>query len=198
MNRREERAKHLAAANTHQDWAELRPVQKDELRRQAAREGFTDEVDPTSPPDVIESSAAGRLKHVASLLALVGAATGDSTVSDDQAAELLGMSAEQVREEGESVIAEAAEQAIHEMPLAVEQTRLFEVVLGTGGPDDRLIFECDIDAETGRIHEVDPIRRVLYRYSWQGSAEIELRGDQRRTAEDFGRRVVPALASDYA
>lgn len=90
-----------------------------------------------------------------------------------------------------------AEQVMDEMPLCVEATTTFEVVLGTGGPDRRLCFECSPGYE--REHD-DPrsrttytIRRVFYRYSWEGSAEFELIGEDREIAEAFGRRVVPEL-----
>ncbi|HTT94595.1 MAG TPA: hypothetical protein VMF55_07975 [Solirubrobacterales bacterium] len=36
-----------------------------------------------------------------------------------------------------------AEEAIDELPLAVERTTTFEVILGVGGPDRRLCLECD-------------------------------------------------------
>lgn len=40
-------------------------------------------------------------------------------------------------------IRDAAEERMYELPLAVERTTTFEVVLGVGGPDRRLCFECD-------------------------------------------------------
>lgn len=86
-------------------------------------------------------------------------------------------------------IEEAALERLDAYPLAVETTTLFEVVLGTGGPDDRLLFECSGDREEGF-----EIERVIYRYSWTGSAERVLSGEDRRVAEEFARRVVPELA----
>lgn len=89
---------------------------------------------------------------------------------------------------------EEADDRLCEMPLAVESTRLFEVVLGTGGPDDRLIFECDlIDPALSQQDPAYELRRVLYRYSWDGSAEVELTGEDRLVAVEFARRVVPEL-----
>jgi hypothetical protein len=49
----------------------------------------------------------------------------------------------------------------------------------------------DDDGRHPRSYE---IRRILYRYSWSGSAELELVGEDRRVAESFARRVVPELA----
>lgn len=94
---------------------------------------------------------------------------------------------------------EQAQERLRELPLAVEKTVTFEIVLGTGGPDDRIIVECDvIDGRvTGAISGSDQpryeIRRVLYRYSWTGSAEVELTGDDREVAEAFAREVVAEL-----
>jgi hypothetical protein len=95
---------------------------------------------------------------------------------------------------------EEAQERLDEYPLAVEATVTFEVVLGTGGPDDRLLFEC---SGTPSPVQPDPhtppptvyeINRVLYRYSWTGSAERVLTGEDRETAEALARRVVPELA----
>lgn len=116
--------------------------------------------------------------------------------------EALGMSGDHA---GASAISaqriEAAEDAqgrLDEYPLCVEATTTFEIVIGTGGPDDRLLIECNvIPPDPGGVHgHYGPryeISRVLYRYSWEGSAEIVLTGDDRETAEAFARRVVPEL-----
>lgn len=95
-------------------------------------------------------------------------------------------------------IQEQAEERLIEYPLCVEATTTFEVVIGTGGPDDRLLFECDVSQPhmggDGPYGEVQyEIRRVLYRYSWTGSAERVLSGEDRETAEELARRVVPEL-----
>lgn len=95
-------------------------------------------------------------------------------------------------------IQEQAEERLNEFPLCVEATTTFEVVIGTGGPDDRLLFECSV-YDDGRIGEAGyspqtyEISRVLYRYSWTGSAERVLSGEDRETAEALARRVVPEL-----
>lgn len=100
---------------------------------------------------------------------------------------------------GEDEIVEAAADRLLSLPLAVEATTTFEVVLGCGGPDRRLCFECAVDSriiERGEniLQSVGyEIRRVFYVYSWSGSGEIELTGEDRETAEAFGRRVVPEL-----
>lgn len=93
---------------------------------------------------------------------------------------------------------EEADERLGEYPLSVERTTLIEVVLGTGGPDDRLIFECDGGPLYHGVGDDSAyeIRRVLYLYSWTGSAEVELVGEDREVAEAFARRVVPEL-SDY-
>lgn len=90
-------------------------------------------------------------------------------------------------------IQEQAEERLNEFPLCVESTTLFEVVIGTGGPDDRLIFECNEIGTNGLNQPEYEIARVLYRYSWTGSAERVLSGEDRETAEELARRVVPEL-----
>lgn len=102
-------------------------------------------------------------------------------------------------------IQEQAEERLNDYPLCVETTTTFEVVLGIGGPDDRLLIECDQadclcegDHCGGHDYYGKPgvsyeISRMLYRYSWEGSAEIELQGDDKEVAEEFARRVVPEL-----
>lgn len=91
--------------------------------------------------------------------------------------------------------AENVDVALTELPLAVEATMTFEVVFGTGGPDDRLLIECDgvePGPHDGHGGSWEP-RRVSYRYSWTGSAERELHGRERELALDYARRVVPEL-----
>jgi hypothetical protein len=91
-------------------------------------------------------------------------------------------------------VEEAAQERLDEYPLCVATRTVFEIVLGTGGPDDRLIVECDVSTDPER--ELQPqyrVRRILYRYSWTGSAERELYGEDRETAEGFARRVVAEL-----
>lgn len=96
----------------------------------------------------------------------------------------------------DSQLEEEAGERLDELPLAVERTVRFEIVLGTGGPDDRLVFECERVDGNGPEPEAPAtyeIRRVFYRYSWTGSAEVELTGEDRVVAEEFARRVVPEL-----
>lgn len=88
------------------------------------------------------------------------------------------------------------------MALAVEATTIFEVVLRADGTNRRLCFECSATTES----TIDPasgvyvpegsheIRRVYYTCPWEGSAALELTGEDREVAETFGRRVVSELA----
>ncbi|HXR30588.1 MAG TPA: hypothetical protein VN752_05565 [Solirubrobacterales bacterium] len=92
-------------------------------------------------------------------------------------------------------VREQADERLNEYPLSVEATMTFEVVIGTGGPDDRLLFECvgvDAGPHDGGGDRWE-INRVIYRYSWTGSAERVLSGEDRETAEELARRVVPEL-----
>lgn len=82
--------------------------------------------------------------------------------------------------------------------LSVETITTFEIVLGVGGPSDSLLIECSTyEEDAGQGHGIKrrgyEINRVLYRYSWEGSAEVELTGEDREVAEEFARRVVPEL-----
>lgn len=142
----------------------------------------------------VDEAARSRLDDLGDLLAV---AQGRA-LREERLAELdLAQAGEADADEGWS-IAQEAEDRLSEFPLAVESTRVFEVVLGTGGPDDRLLIECDMDEyDIGGGHRSDPqyeVRRVLYRYSWTGSAERELTGKDREVALEFARRVVPELA----
>lgn len=135
---------------------------------------------------------------IGDLRSLVRIADWDNDVTTAEIAEALEVGHEEAGNMGEDARLEADERLI-EMPLAVEVTTTFEVVLGCGGPDRRLCFEChgspsrvQPDPHTPPPIEYD-IRRVLFSYSWDGSAEIELIGEDREVAEEFGRRVVPEL-----
>jgi hypothetical protein len=69
--------------------------------------------------------------------------------------------------------------------------------LGIGGSEDRLNFECDTQRVGGMGNSAlvsYEIRRILYRYPWSGTAEVELSGDDKEIAEAFARQVVPELA----
>lgn len=62
-----------------------------------------------------------------------------------------------------------AAERLYELPLCVEATTTFEVVLGTGGPDNRLCLECDGCAADWQPDPHTPpptvyeVRRVLHR-----------------------------------
>jgi len=149
------------------------------------------ESDETDAAAYVGVAMRGRLDHIAGLLT---ATWGDpEQFSNDELLALdIGygvpgpLTAEYVREEAES--------HLHALPLAVEVTTTFEVVLGTGGPDDRLLVECraELDPEQTLQPQYE-VRRILYRYSWEGSGEVELVGEDRAAAEAFARRVVPEL-----
>jgi hypothetical protein len=94
-------------------------------------------------------------------------------------------------------VREQADERLTELPLCVEAATTFEIVLGTGGPDRRLLIDCEPGYE--REHE-DPrsrttyeIKGVRFRYSWGNSVEIPLTGEAKEAAEAFAARVVPEL-----
>jgi hypothetical protein len=93
-----------------------------------------------------------------------------------------------------------ANSLLDELPLAIETTVTFEIVLGTGGPDRRICLECEVElldaSEYGRFPDAEgfTVRRACYRYSWSGSAEVDLSGADRQVAEEFARRAIPELA----
>lgn len=153
--------------------------------------------DETDAASYVETSARGL---IGDLRALITAANSPTQVAEAKLEDLeIGAEFEDGYLVDERNTRERAGERLHEMPLAVEATTTFEVVLGTGGPDRRLCFECARGSkdvvwhdEIGEVPTYE-IRRVLYRYSWEGSAEVELTGEDRETAEAFGRRVVPEL-----
>lgn len=152
-------------------------------------------IDETNAAEYIETAMRGRLDD---LTILTGTADGKGEGwADPDKLEALGV-AEKHATEDDGVAAEEARERLEEYPLCVDTTTVFEIVLGTGGPDDRLLVECDsivapiYGDESRRLYE---IRRILYRYSWSGSAERELTGDNYEVAERFARSVVPELAA---
>lgn len=186
---REQRAMDLALANAHKAWDELRPVEKDEFRRQAEREGFRSEVsdgssDRTNAAAYVKTAAEGTIRRLRDLIEI--AANG----SDDFPADRLAALDLDYTPETQ----DAAVERLDEWPLCIESTVTFEIVLGTGGPDTRLCFEA---TRVSLDEELDlpnyEIQRVFYRYSWSGSAEFELTGEDKETAEEYARRVVPEL-----
>lgn len=194
---RENRARDLARANADKNWEDMRPVERDEYRKQAEREGFAG-TDPTKPSEYVGEAMRGRLDDLRALQQVID---GDADQADQKTIEGLDIGAEYDDHELQSEpSADQAQDALDAYPLCVDKSVLFEVVFGTGGPDDRLIFECDESPDStlidGRYRPSGSpeIRRVLYRYSWTGSAEIVLTGEDREIAEEFARRVVPELA----
>lgn len=153
----------------------------------------------------VESSMRSRLDDLA---VLQRAANRAEDLSYGELAGLQALGVGDSPPEGEEAcdVGSEAEERLYEYPLCVEATTTFEIVLGTGGPDDRILVECDVtecqcagDHCGGHQFHGAPeptyeIRRVLYRYSWTGSAERELYGDDLATAEEYARRVVPELA----
>jgi hypothetical protein len=162
------------------------------MKTRAKKASATSETDAAA---YVGTAMRGRLDDLALLQSL---AAEDDQTDFGKVGALMAMSARDVSEAGQPYMAEQAEEALDEFPLCVERMVSFEVVLGTGGPDDRLIIECDT-VERGAGHQgfalgLDyEIRRVLYRYSWEGSGEVVLRGEDRKVAENFARRVVPEL-----
>lgn len=153
--------------------------------------------------DAAAEVEANKRSRIDDLYLLLGTAEGKGEGWADPAAlEALGVEDKHATE-GDDAEDEAAER-LDEYALCVESTRTFEIVIGTGGPDDRFLIECtEISEEsTGSgslsVTAYEPARyeidRVLYRYSWTGSAERILSGDDRETVEAYARRVVPALA----
>jgi hypothetical protein len=140
----------------------------------------------TEPAEYVGEAARG---DVADLRDLIGCIEAESQY-DLESLSQLGVETDPA--DDPETAREEAEERLYELPLCVDRTVCFEIVLGTGGPDRRLVIECDADSDAGRSSY--EIRRVLYRYSWSGSAEIALSGDDRKVAEDFARRVVSELA----
>jgi hypothetical protein len=98
--------------------------------------------------------------------------------------------------EGGEPLEDQANALLDEYLLCVEATTTFEIVLGIGGPDDRLLVECETvenRMREGRDHAAYEIHRILYRYSWSGSGERILNGEDYAVAERFARLVVAEL-----
>lgn len=203
MSAREDRAKSLALCNDGKNWDDLRAIERDVYRKQAEREGFTSEPtesggDPTNGAGYVAKAMRSRLEDL-SVLVIAGIERHPMAVDAEQL-EAVGVEVS----DSDEAMADSALEALDQYPLAVERTVCFEIVLGTGGPDDRIVLECDQVAVTAPairegkraavpIQQGYEIRHVLYRYSWEGSGEIALSGDDREVAEEFARRVVPEL-----
>lgn len=189
MSKHQERAEALCLANEGKEWADVGSLKRDELREQATREGFTADHDPTDPDDAVEGNMRSRLGDLRLLIETRDAGTAPDGASGAEL-EALGFDLDNPD------AVEQAEELLDEFPLSVERTTLVEVVLGTGGPDDRLIFECSTthDYEPAPAVAALEVRRVLYRFSWGGkSAERVLSGEDKKTAEAFAARIVPEL-----
>ena len=148
---------------------------------------MSDRVNETNAAEYVGTAMEGRLSDIGDLLRLCG---GDIDYEvDAERAAALGI------DEGDYV-GDQAEELLNSYPLCVETQVSFEIVIGTGGPDDRLIVECDVDmlepSEFGGFGDLS-IRCILYRYSWDGSAERVLSGENHEIAEEFARRIVPEL-----
>lgn len=150
--------------------------------------------DKTNAADYVETAMRGRLDDLALLIAT---ASGGVKPTPERAAEL-GLA--DMTDEGDWAAREdEARERLYEYPLCVQTRTAFEVVLGTGGPDDRLIVECNSYEKepgeqgwgSGLFYE---ILSILYRYTWSGSGEVVLSGEDFDTAEAFAREVVPELA----
>jgi hypothetical protein len=156
----------------------------------------TQAIDATDAAAYIGEAKRGRLNDLDALRQVID---GEGDLVDEAVMLGLGIGAEYDDHElQQEPSADDAECVLDTYALAVESALVVEVVLGTGGPDDRLVFECSLirgsrPDTAGAAGEV-AIRRVLYRYTWAGSAEVELVGEDRRIAEEYGRRVVPELA----
>jgi hypothetical protein len=144
--------------------------------------------DKTNAAEYVGTAMRSRLDELSILLKV---AAGEESTKAERVAVDLAAAGEQDADDGWDVQQEA-EDRIVETPLCIQTATIFEVVLGTGGPDDRLNVECI----GGRALGCDAyeIRRILYRYTWSGSGVIELFGEDFDTAEAFARRVVAELA----
>jgi hypothetical protein len=144
--------------------------------------------DKTNAAEYVGTAMRGRLDDLRLLLLL---SEGGRELDRTQMLDVLDL--EGPADDGE--IVDAANERLVELPLCIQTTTFFEVVLGTGGPDDRLIVECNTydRSPSGYSETTYEIRRIVYRYTWSGSGEVELIGEDRDTAEAIARRVVPEL-----
>jgi hypothetical protein len=150
-------------------------------------------VDVTDAVAYVGEAMRGRLEDLR-LLQRLGDGAGKDLLREGCGDQVEGLGVEL---EGGEPLEDQANALLDEYPLCVEATTTFEIVLGIGGPDDRLLVECDggrEESEVGAAPSGYEIRRILYRYSWSGSAERVLSGENLDTAERFARQVVPELA----
>jgi hypothetical protein len=155
---------------------------------------MTTGIDQTDVHAYVGEAARSRMDTIRDLLRI---ATGDEAIIDEYSNDetLLDLAYGQPGPISAEQLAEEAAERLDTLPLCVESTRTFEIVLGTGGPDDRILIECGEDPQgsPGRDMDYEP-RRVSYRYSWEGSGEVKLTGEDREAALELARRVVPELA----
>jgi hypothetical protein len=152
-------------------------------------------IDETNAREYVATAMRHRLDDIATLLNLSESEPDDLSLEE---VDLNGLGfSPDVEPDG---IRESADVLIAELPLCVDQTHEFHIVLGTGGPDDRIIVECDVTPPQSRPSETVAItgtryevRRILYRYSWDGSGEVVLHGEDYQAALDFAHWHVPEL-----
>jgi DNA processing protein len=169
--------------------------------KSGSRDGLDSDVDggscdETDASEYVDIAMQERLKTLKTLHMVIEN-EGRNVAEPDIVAAELGIDPNDLDGDGRDLV-EVAETALYEQPLYVETTTIYEIVFGTGGPDDRLIVECNvIPPDPGGVHgshvATNKFRRIVYRYSWSGSAEVELIGEDRDTAEAFARQVVPEL-----
>lgn len=154
--------------------------------------GVIVEAHPVGPPDKTDPAAyldTAMRERLASLATLRRVADGEAhDLAAEDVASVMGLcNARFVRAADADELAEEARKQIEEFPLCVETVTVYEIVLGTGGPDDRFLVYVEGDDRSRDI------TRIEYRYSWSGSAERSLSGADYEVAERFAREVVPDL-----
>lgn len=83
-------------------------------------------------------------------------------------------------------IAEAAQTALWEMPLAITTQTVHRIDLSTGGPADWL----EVFTEPAP-HGCEDVARIVYHFAdWFDHASVELTGHDFDTAEQFARTVI--------
>src|SRR5690606_23107435 len=91
--------------------------------------------DQTNAREYVSEAMRGPVDDRRDLLTLADGGDPDYTVPDERVA-ALGI------DPGDYVGDQALE-SLHAYPLAVEVMTTFEIVLGVGGPDSRILVECD-------------------------------------------------------
>jgi hypothetical protein len=152
-----------------------------------AQDEASGQADPTDAPAYGPTSAGQMTSELRILLAI---ADHRNPGFPDERLEEVGFVLE-----GGDPLEDQASSLIDELPLSIEATTTFEIVLGVGGPDRRLCLECRTydRSPQGYSETAYDIRRVYYRYSWSDASEVELKGGDRELSEEFARRVVPEL-----